>query len=236
MMIKKIIKNLVPNESTRHHWVSKKLLDLEAGGKILDAGCGTQRYKPYTPHLKYYAQDFGEYSATEKSEGLQNIEWDYGNLDYQGNCWEIDEENNYFDSILCTEVIEHIPFPNETISEFSRLLKPGGFLILTAPYACLPHMQPYFYYSGFSKEWYEEILIKHNFEIEEITPNGNFYMFLLQENIRSLRMMKNLPIKFFYGLFSLPKLLLDYIFSQVSNNNQLVFGYHVCARKKIPKK
>ena len=44
-----------------------------------------------------------------------------------GDIWDIKEKNNVFDAILCTEVFEHIPYPNETIKEFSRLLKKEDF-------------------------------------------------------------------------------------------------------------
>jgi len=71
---------------------------------------------------------------------------------------EVGEKDGFFDAILCTEVFEHIPFPIETTKEFARLLKPGGKLILTAPANCLRHMDPYFFYSGFSDRFFEKIL------------------------------------------------------------------------------
>lgn len=39
-----------------------------------------------------------------------------------------------FDSILCTEVIEHVVQPFDAITEIHRLLKPGGMLFLTTPF------------------------------------------------------------------------------------------------------
>lgn len=39
-----------------------------------------------------------------------------------------------FDVITCISTLEHIPDFNKAISEMTRLLKPGGFLILTFPY------------------------------------------------------------------------------------------------------
>jgi len=232
-MLAKLINLIAPNETVRHKWVECALYNLKSGGNILDAGCGTQRYKKFCEHLNYYGQDFGEYVADENSPGLQNKSWDYGKLSYIGNCWNIDERNEFFDNIICTEVLEHIPYPNDTIKEFSRLIKPGGSLILTAPYACLPHMQPYFFYSGFSKEWYHEILPLNDFEILEISTNGNFFIFLLQENIRSLKFIKPLPFKILYSIALLPKVALDYLISKISNTDQLVFGYHVLAQKKL---
>ena len=229
-MFKKIKEILVPNEFNRHNWVKDKLSSLESGKKILDAGCGTQRYRKHCSHLQYFGQDFGEYKGD--GEGLQCEDWRYGKLDYVGDIWDIKEKDETFDAILCTEVIEHIPYPNETVNEFSRLLKQGGVLMLTAPYASLPHMQPYYYYSGFSKEWYIYNLEKNGFEIVEITPNGDFFTFLIQENLRGIKVVKNPLLKILYTICLLPKIPLDFALSKVNKDYQLVLGYHVVAKKK----
>lgn len=74
-----------------------------------------------------------------------------------------------FDAILCSEVLEHVPEPTHALDEFVRLLKPGGTLILTAPFASLVHMAPYHYCSGFSRYWYEHHLPLRGF----LTRPGN---------------------------------------------------------------
>lgn len=38
-----------------------------------------------------------------------------------------------FDLALCLQLIEHTPFPEEVIAEITRVLRPGGFLFLSAP-------------------------------------------------------------------------------------------------------
>jgi 2-polyprenyl-3-methyl-5-hydroxy-6-metoxy-1,4-benzoquinol methylase len=43
-------------------------------------------------------------------------------------------EDNLFDVIFCTEVLEHTENPFEAIKEIKRILKPGGFLYLTTPF------------------------------------------------------------------------------------------------------
>jgi len=43
-------KILVSNEEDRHIWVRQKLSETKPDSKILDAGCGTQVYKPYCLH------------------------------------------------------------------------------------------------------------------------------------------------------------------------------------------
>ena len=48
---------------------------------------------------------------------------------------------------------KHVPEPTHALDEFARLLKRGGKLILTAPFASLVHMAPYHYCTGFSRYW-----------------------------------------------------------------------------------
>jgi 2-polyprenyl-3-methyl-5-hydroxy-6-metoxy-1,4-benzoquinol methylase len=196
-MFNRMLNFFIANKSNRDKWIKEKVSQIESNKKILDAGCGQQPYRKHCDKLKYYSQDFNQY--TGEGDGLQVKDWEYGKLDYIGNIWEIKEEDNFFDTILCTEVIEHIPYPNETIAEFSRLLKKNGTLILTAPYASLPHFEPYFYYSGFSKYWFTYTLVKFGFEVVEITPNGNFFKFLIQESLRGANIIKNPIIKIFPG-------------------------------------
>jgi SAM-dependent methyltransferase len=230
-MLNKLKNSIAPNEVVRHKWIKRVLCNLDQNSKILDAGCGTQPYRRYCQHLEYYAQDFGDYAPDKDSDGLQMDGWEYGELNYTGDIWDIDEKDLFFDVVLCTEVLEHVPYPNEVIQEFSRLVKSGGTLIVTAPYACLPHFQPYFYYSGFSKEWFVRIFEKNNFEILEISSNGNFFSFILQENIRGLKVIDSHLLKFLYSIVLIPKIILDYFLSKIVKDYQLVFGYHIVAKK-----
>ena len=44
--------------------------------------------------------------------------------------------NSEFDYVLSFDVLEHVPSYRNALSEFHRVLKPGGKLILTAPFVC----------------------------------------------------------------------------------------------------
>lgn len=48
---------------------------------------------------------------------------------------EIPHPDNTFDAIICNHVMEHIPDYNKALREFFRVLKPGGFTIIQAPYS-----------------------------------------------------------------------------------------------------
>jgi SAM-dependent methyltransferase len=46
---------------------------------------------------------------------------------------QIPEPNDYFDWVFSNSVLEHIPNLDDVLQEVSRVLKPGGFFLLTVP-------------------------------------------------------------------------------------------------------
>ena len=155
-------------------------------------------------------------------------------MDYVWNIWEIPEQDSFFDAILCTEVLEHVPYPNETLIEFARLIKDNGTLLLTAPFAAIPHMAPYFYFSGFSQNYYQEKLAQAGFEILSMEANGDAFAYLAQELIRLRQNFPGRFVKALFLIFTVPILLGLRIFRVFGKENAgyLVFGYHIHARRK----
>jgi len=222
------------NLNQRTEWVKYQIKKIPNNYKLLDAGCGNQQFRIFCKHLDYKAQDFGKYTRDDKEiigsnkGGIGgNLGYQYGDLDYIGEIWNIEESDNTFDVVLCTEVLEHIPYPVKTIKEFSRLIKPGGKLILTAPSNCLRHMDPYFFYSGFSDRWYERFLPENGFVIEEIIPVGDYYSWLSVEMMRTF-----LSHSIIAKILLFPAFL--YYFNKKKTEksiNTLCAGYHVLAKK-----
>lgn len=95
-LTQKLLRNL-NNQFERDDFVIGELKKIPANRVLLDAGCGSQRYRQYCSHLNYKAQDFGQYSTDEKkmigSEGSGGTEgYQYGPLDYIGDIWAINEK------------------------------------------------------------------------------------------------------------------------------------------------
>lgn len=232
LLFSKNLSKKLNNQYERDDFVIGELKKISAGKIVLDAGCGSQRYRQYCSHLAYKAQDFGQYTTDDKkmmgSDGVGGKDgYQYGTLDYVSDIWNIPESDETFDAILCTEVFEHIPYPAETIKEFSRLLKKNGKLILTAPSNCLRHMDPYFFYSGFSDRWYEKFLKDHGLQIETISAVGDYYSWLAAEMARTANT---------HSIFA--KLALTPAFVYYCNKaktqasvDTLCMGYHVVATK-----
>lgn len=124
-------------------WISRKLIlksILEAreyvSGRLLDLGCGKKPYYPYLADktLSWIGLDFPASVSGSTS------------ADVYGDAMEMPFKSEVFNTILCTEVLEHVSEPNKLLSEAFRVLKVGGYLILTTPQTGGLHEEPHDYY------------------------------------------------------------------------------------------
>jgi len=227
------------NLETREDWLKKILSKIPEGSTILDAGAGELKYKKFCGHLKYASQDFGQYDGQGDQVGLETGSWNNTKLDIISDITNIPEKDNSFDAIMCIEVFEHLPNPIKAIEEFSRLIKKGGYLIITAPFCSLTHFSPYHFSTGFNKHYYEMHLNNYGFEILEMKRNGNYFEYLAQELRRLSSVAKRysnigFAKRSFIKLLLFPLLLILESLSKKNNGSEelLCFGYHILARKK----
>lgn len=223
------------NESSRQAWLKKALGRLPAGLRILDIGAGELKNKVLCEHLDYVSQDFCQYdgSDAEATAGLHRAGWNTDKIDVVSDILKIPCPDASFDIILCSEVLEHVPEPTHAILEFSRLLKPNGSLILTAPFASFLHMAPYHFSTGFTRYWYEHHLASRGFSITELEPNGSWSSVLMQELQRLsglARTKKSLywPFIFLYAYLGCTYLRLH---KHLSQPDFACFGFHCVAVK-----
>ncbi|MBA3758285.1 class I SAM-dependent methyltransferase [Candidatus Saccharibacteria bacterium] len=226
------------NLANREEWLEKVLKKIPKSSRILDAGAGELQYKRFCKHLNYVSQDFGQYTG-EGDVGLHIEGWDNSKLDIVSDITDIPVEDKSFDAVMCIEVFEHIPKPIDAIKEFSRILKPGGQLIITAPFCAITHFAPYFFYNGYSRYFYEKILSENGFEIEEMNFNGNYFEYVAQELRRiddmAERYAPNARKPSAYDQLIKHWLLnrLEELSKQDRGSNELLhFGAHVRAIKK----
>lgn len=66
--------------------------------------------------------------------------------------------DNSFDSIICTELLEHVRNPCVVLAEILRVLKPGGLALLTVPFMFPVHSDPNDYGRYTDQYWGENLL------------------------------------------------------------------------------
>lgn len=222
-------------DRVRVEWVAKELKSLPEGARILDAGAGELRLKPYCSHLEYVSQDFCQYEGKGDGKALQTGAWDTTRIDIVSDIAAIPVPDASFDAVLCSEVFEHIPDTIAAVREFSRILKPGGTLLITAPFCSLTHLAPY-HFSGLNRYWYEKHLADLPMKIEEITANGNWFEFVAQELSRARFVSSSYASASLGWLMLAASIPLRMVLSVLSrldrgSHELLCFGFMVRARK-----
>lgn len=226
------------NPEIREAWLEQKIKALPSRYRVLDAGAGEQRLKSLCQHLRYVSQDFGQYDGSGNKSGLQTGGWDNSALDIVCDITAIPQPDASFDAVLCVEVLEHLPAPIDALRELARLLRPGGELLLTAPFASLTHFAPYHYYSGFNRYFYSHWLTLLGFEIAELTPYGNYFDFLRQELLRAKSVTKRyggterMTIVEYLSLVLLVRAFRRLSTTDRGSHESLCFGYVVRAVKR----
>jgi len=104
---------------------------VRANSTVVDIGCGEQ------PMRTLIEEKGGQYIGIDIAQNSQN------NVDILCSAVSIQLPNSSVDCILCTEVVEHVPEIDKVFSEFARILKPNGYIILTCPFLYFLHEEPY---------------------------------------------------------------------------------------------
>ena len=168
------------NHAARETWIESTLKALPAGTSLLDVGAGECAYKPFCAHLDYLAQDIAEYDGAGDGTGLHTGAWDTSRLDFVCDLYDI-PETRQFDTVFCSEVLEHVVDPVRALEKLVRLTRPGGRIIVTAPFNSITHFAPYHYCTGFSQYFYRLHFERLGCGIEELTANGGYFDVIDQE-------------------------------------------------------
>ncbi len=115
-------------------------LELKDGQRVLDLGCGEGRHL----HAMYYhakvhaiGVDLGFEDVVKTRNGFETYpdsEGEEKRFDLAvGNALKLPFADGTFDTVVCSEVLEHIPDYQQAIKEITRILKPGGNLAVSVP-------------------------------------------------------------------------------------------------------
>jgi len=172
-----------PNEDVHNrlaYRVLEEVLAYAAGryarGRLLDIGCGSKPWK------ELFEPFVDEHVGVDLVPSARNP----SAVDVIAGAYEIPLEDGYADTILITSVLEHLEEPKRAIAECRRLLKPGGHMILTAPFIWPLHEQPRDFYR-YTPDSLRYLLGEAGFELLELEPLAGAWKTLALEISYALR-------------------------------------------------
>lgn len=137
------------------------------GGKMLDVGAG----------------EVNRYGKFFKTTEVVRMDVNHGDhVDVVGSADNIPFHDGTFDSVLCTQVFEHLKDPFKSAREIHRVLKTGGKLLMTVPQTNELHEEPYDFFR-YTKYGLKTMFEDAGFEVVEFEQRGGYYATLAQIKI-----------------------------------------------------
>lgn len=194
-------------------------------GKTLDFGCGAKPYKNLFKTTEYIGVDI---EISGHSHDQENID-----VFYDGKTIPFPEQ--HFDSIFTSEVFEHIFNLNNIVSELHRVLKPGGYILITIPFVWDEHEAPYDF-ARYTSYGIKDILQKNNFEIVKLEKSSTFIEVIFQMKalyLSKIFSFKNIFLTLLLQLiFVAPITLIGVVLSKLLPNYETLYLNTVIVAKR----
>ena len=131
---------------------------LSGGSRVIDLGCGEMPFQPLVP-----------------------ADCDYQGVDRRPPAHVIHDldrplpfEAKIADAVLLSEVLEHTPHPMSVLSEAARILRPGGLVFVTTPFAFPVHGKPSDYFR-FTEYFYRRLPDELSLELEHLSVSNRVF-------------------------------------------------------------
>ena len=124
-------------------------------GRVLDVGCGSKPYQALFAASEYVGLEIDTPDNRLRKQA---------DVFYSGDVFPFPAQN--FDSVVCSQVLEHIFSPEKFLGEIFRVMRPGASMLLTVPFVWDEHEQPndFARYSSFGIRY---LLEKAGFQVFE---------------------------------------------------------------------
>jgi SAM-dependent methyltransferase len=198
-----------------------------AKGRLLDVGCGCKPYEPlYSAVNQHIGVDVPIDLSANKEPKRADVYADISKgLPFKSNC---------FDTVLCTEVLEHIAEPLALMNEMGRVLKPGGHLLLTAPQVWGLHEEPFDFYR-YTRYGLAHLAHKSRLEVVYISARGGHWAMVGQRTSSFLHYTyahgRSLFVKFMIRPLCIAALWCGLILDCLSKHKGDTLGNTMVARK-----
>jgi SAM-dependent methyltransferase len=166
----------------------KVALSLDYKGVVIDLGCGMCPYK----------KDILKVADHYIGVDWENSIHDQSNVDVFADLAKpLPFPDEYADTVVSFQVMEHLPEPGLFLKESRRILKRGGEIFLTAPFMWHVHEAPHDYFR-FTRYGLKYLLEKTGFMDIKISENTGFWQtWVLKFNYHTVRFARG-PLKYFW--------------------------------------
>jgi SAM-dependent methyltransferase len=126
-------------------------------GRLLDVGCGNRPYAGWYESLatSVVATDVLPRPGIDVSTFAERLPFRAG----------------AFDTVLMTEVLEHVPDTDAAVAELARVVRQGGHLLVTVPFLYPTHEPPYDF-RRFTHFGLRDVLERNGFEVLSLDAKG----------------------------------------------------------------
>ncbi len=200
-------------------------------GRVLDVGCGA---KPYAALFNGRCSEYVGCDEYPADPSVVRCPADH-----------LAFADGEFDLVFCSQVLEHVARPWAVVGECSRVLRPGGVALFTAPFLFPHHPSPTDFYR-FTHEGLSSLAQQAGLEVEEVSAQcgsiatvfllTNWYVGLLRHVLQRRRLTR--PLSWICGFsVSAPLNLVGMVADQVryardyTRGNMGVANYMLIARK-----
>jgi len=192
-----------------------------ARGDLLDAGCGSM---PYRGVIERYAASYDGLDIEARSDRVR----------YLCSVTEMSPvQSASYDTVLCSEVLEHVSDPQAAVAEIARVLRPGGTLILSVPFLSRLHEEPHDYFR-YTRNGLRSLLLSADLRIDSVEPIGSVGGFIGHQIASALvgttwhiPLLKWVVLGFTAAAVTLPCIMIDRLLSPI--HHKLPLGYVVVA-------
>ena len=199
-------------------------VEMFCSGRLLDAGAGRLAYRDM---LRRHCD---AYESLDIAEG--------DGIDHVADLQDCGLPDDAYDTVVCSQVLHHLPEPHRALAEIARVLRPEGVAVITVPHLSWLHNEPHDYWR-FTCHGVRHLLREAGLEDVRIEPLGGWVCFLAYP-VSTLALAALWPAKplfriglFLNRLFIRAALLLD---RWVGVKSLYPTNYLVVARKARSKK
>lgn len=196
-------------------------------GSVLDFGCGSKPYERLFINCSdYKGVDIDLSGHTHTNEKIDFY--------YDGHKLPFEDES--YDNVFTSEVIEHISNIDEILSEINRVIKKDGLFLVTTPFLWNENETP-FDYARYTSFGLKALLEKHGFEIIDQRKSLNYIQIVFQMKAEYWRgifsKFKSITVKRIVQLFVISSIMFKgMVFGAFLPKDESLYGNNIILCKK----